>query len=84
MGKIATKSLAFFHSKTATGGEWYSLGWDPETGDVMVFHEVSSQNESGYTCSFESIELENFIAQKRPAQSALIALLGSLVGEFGL
>ena len=73
----------FYRRETATGNEdAYSLGRDTETGRVFVRHDWAHPAAGGLESNHE-MSVHDFLACAGTRQSALLAIIGTLVPEIG-
>lgn len=73
----------FYRSETAAGNEdYYSLGRDTETGRIFVRHCWEHPAAGGLKYDYE-ISVHDFLANVGSRQSALLAMIGTLVPERG-
>ena len=71
----------FFRHEMGTGNEdAYSLGRDTETGRVFVKHHWAHPAAGGLKSDHE-MSLHDFLATAGSRQSALLAMIGTLVTE---
>jgi hypothetical protein len=76
-------SREFYRCQAAAGNEdCYSLGRDTETGRVFVRHCWEHPAAGGLKFDYE-ISVQDFLANVGSRQSALLAMIGTLVSERG-